>query len=92
MNIKECIEYIDNNKVIDKPTIEDKIDMCIKHLESLKELKSEHTACLEIRNHIGWYLKGINGSNEIKNQVYKMEDLNSIKNLLLDYKESFNTK
>ncbi len=90
--IKECIEYIDNNKVIDKPTIEDKIDMCIKHLESLKELKSEHTACLEIRNHIGWYLKGINGSNEIKNQVYKMEDLNSIKNLLLDYKESFNTK
>ena len=85
--IKECVEYLDNNKIIDKPTPEDRIDMCLKHLKYLEELKNEKLASLEIRNHIGWYFKGIKSSNELKNKVYKTTNIRDIICLLKEFKE-----
>lgn len=85
--IKETVALLEENKVLESPTIYDKIDMCIKHLKYLQELKSEKIAVLEIRNHIGWYLKGIPGANEIKNKVYKSSNVHDIMQLLLSYKE-----
>ena len=53
--VKECINYLDTGKYQRKITKEDKINMCIKHLNYLKDVKNEKLAVLEIRNHIGWY-------------------------------------
>lgn len=70
-----------------QPTSIDKVDMCIKHLNYLKELKNEKLASLEIRNHIAWYFKGIKNSNEIKNKVYKTSSIHDIMQVLMEYKE-----
>ena len=56
--------------------------MCIHHLKMLAELKDEHHAVLEIRNHIAWYLKGIKGSNNLKNKIYQMTNLYDILQVL----------
>lgn len=85
--IKEIIEYLDKGVIIPKPSIVDRIDMCIKHLKYLEETKNEKLACLEIRNHIGWYLKGIKNSTEIKNMVYKTSSIRDIMQILTSYKE-----
>lgn len=85
--IKESISLIDDNKIINKPTIEDRIDMCIKHLNYLLEIKPEKVARLEIRNHIGWYFKGLPFSNEIKNKVYQCLTIHDIMQVLIKYKE-----
>lgn len=85
--IKETIEYLDKKASISTPSIVDKIDMCIKHLQYLEETKNEKLACLEIRNHIGWYLKGIKNSTEIKNMVYKTSSIRDIMQILVSYKE-----
>ena len=45
------------------PTIDDRIEMIKKHINYLLEFKSERQVALEIRTHIGWYLKGIKNSN-----------------------------
>lgn len=84
--IKNCINYLSGKEVVDV-TVEDRIDMCLKHLEYLNNLKSEKLACLEIRNHIGWYFKGIKGSNELKNKVYKTTNIHDIICLLKEFKE-----
>ena len=83
---KEVNEYIENGIVVDKPTPLEKIEMCIKHLEYLKEIKVSKVAVLEIRNHVAWYLKGLNGANEIKNNIFKTKDINEIEKILNDYK------
>lgn len=82
---KEVNEYIENNKIIDKPTPLDRVEMCIKHLEYLKEIKVTKVAVLEIRNHVAWYLKGLKESNEIKNKIYMTKDINEIEKILNDY-------
>lgn len=67
--IKECIEYIENNRIINKPTDKEKIKMIKKHFKLLKENTSEKQALLEIRTHALWYLKGIPNSNSLKSLI-----------------------
>ena len=87
--LKEISEYLDNNVVIDKPSPIDRIDMCLKHIKYLSEIKIEKLVCLEIRNHIAWYLKGLKNSNEIKNKVYLTTNINDIILILEEYKKEF---
>jgi nifR3 family TIM-barrel protein len=86
--IKECVEYLENGKDIDKPSNNEKIDMILKHLNYLKEIKPTKVVVLEIRNHVSWYLKGCPGANEIKNKIFLTKDINDIMNILIDYKNS----
>lgn len=69
------------------PTPLEKIDMCLKHLSYLAEFKSEKLACLEIRNHIGWYLKNLVGVGEIKNKIYQCAQIHDIILVLNSYRE-----
>ena len=84
--IKNTINYLDGKDIIDV-TLNDRVDMCLKHLNYLLYLKGEKLACLEIRNHIGWYFKGIKGANELKNKVYQTSDIHDIISLLNEFKE-----
>ena len=87
--IKNTVSYLDGGEIT-LPSINDRIDMCLKHLELLKSLKSEKVACLEIRNHISWYFKGISGANELKNKVYQTSNIHDIILLLNEFKEAQN--
>ena len=82
---KQINEYIENNKIIEYPTAEEKVRMCIKHLNYLKETKIEKIVVLEIRNHVSWYLKGLKGANEIKNRIFMTKDINEIEQILYNY-------
>ena len=86
---KEISEYLEDGTVIDKPNPIEKINMCLKHIEYLSEIKIEKLVCLEIRNHIAWYLKGLKNSNEIKNKVYLTNNINDIIFILEEYKKEF---
>ena len=83
---KEVNEYIEHDNIIPKPTSIEKIDMCLKHLSYLENIKVTKVVVLEIRNHVAWYLKGLKGSNDIKNKIYMTKDINEIKKILNDYR------
>lgn len=87
--IRDIVNFIDKGKLPKKVSPIEKIDMCLKHLNYLQEIKDEKVAVLEIRNHIAWYLKGLPGSNEIKNKTYLTHKINDIINILKEYKEKF---
>ena len=84
--IKNCISYINEGKIVKVSDLE-KIDMVLKHLKYLDELKNEKLACLEIRNHIAWYLKGIPGANDVKNKIYNTTKVCDIINILNEFME-----
>ena len=87
--IKNAINLLDG-KEIEEVSPLDRVNMCLKHLENLKEVKNEKTACLEIRNHIGWYFKGIKGANEVKNKIYQTSNIHDIIVILNEFKEGLN--
>ncbi len=86
---KEISKYLETGEIIPKPTPIERIDMCLKHIQYLSEIKVEKLVCLEIRNHIAWYLKGLKNSNEIKNRVYLTSSINDIILILEEYKKEF---
>lgn len=79
--IKNTINYL-NNKPLINISNEDRINMCLKHFNYLIEFKSEKNALLEIRNHVGWYLKGIKNNNQIKKQFYEVKTANEFNDLI----------
>ena len=80
-----------NNQLNGKEEIdvsfEERIDMCLKHLSYLGKYQSEKIACLEIRNFISWYFKGMKSANELKNKVYQTKSIRGIISLLNEFKE-----
>ncbi len=84
--IKNTLAYLEGKEIKQVSEIE-KIDMCLKHLTYLQDLKNEKMACLEIRNHIGWYFKGIKGANDVKNNIYKTTNICDIISILKQFKE-----
>ncbi len=84
--IRNTVLYLEG-KDYTLPTDIEKVDMCIKHLLLLTKLKSEYQALLEIRSHVGWYLKGVRGSNEIKKKIYQTVKLCDILHILNEFRE-----
>lgn len=84
--IEQTVAYL-NGDLISQPNRLDRVDMCIKHLNYLSVVKDEKVARLEIRNHIGWYFKGLPGANEIKNKVYQCDSIHDIMQVLMSYRE-----
>jgi len=67
--IKECIEYVENNKIIEKPTYTQRINMLIKHYQLLKANTNERKAILDIKTPGLYYLKYIPGTKELKKEL-----------------------
>ena len=84
--VKNTIDYLDGKEICSISNKE-KIDMCLHHLDYLNSLKDEHLACLEIRNHIGWYLKGMKDGNIVKNNIYQTSNIRDIIDILNEFKE-----
>ncbi len=83
--IRELVSYFENGTILDKPTYEEKIDMCLKHLDYLLKIKNDKIAVLEMRSHISWYLKGMPNNILVKEQIFKAKTVDEIKKILNFY-------
>ena len=84
--IRDIVDYLEDGalpKVISK---DEKIDMCIKHMNYLLSFKDEKTAVLEMRSHIAWYLKGLDGVNEVKREIFKATTEKDVLEILTKFK------
>lgn len=90
--IKNTISYLDRGTYSSDISFSDKLDMILHHLDYLSHLKSEHIATLEIRNHIGWYLKGVPGGTVVKNKIYQTSNIRDIISILNTFKEELDGK
>lgn len=83
--IKEIDTYFKTGQVIEKPTYEERIKMCYKHMDYLLKIKPEKVATLEMRSHIAWYIKGMPEHKEIKNLIFKAKTKEEIREVLDNY-------
>lgn len=82
------VQYLETGKY-DKPTPLEKIDMCLTHLDLLTENKRERIASMEIRKHVAWYLKGLNGSSEVRDMINRAESKDKLREIILDYRSNW---
>lgn len=84
--IRDTVTFLETGEKLLSPTAVEKTTMCMNHLTLLAEVKEEHQAVLEIRNHVAWYLKGMKDANEVKNKIYKTTNLCDILQILKEFR------
>ena len=65
-----------------RPSPEELKAVMLRHLTDTAELKGDHIAVLEMRKHVGWYLKGRPGAAAFRDQVNRIDDLEELKNAI----------
>ncbi len=80
--IKESIDYLEKGILPKEVSLKEKIDMIKKHTNLLIENKGEKIALLEMRTNASWYLKGIQGGNEIRRQITSIKTKEDLFNIL----------
>ncbi|MBK3496890.1 tRNA dihydrouridine synthase DusB [Viridibacillus sp. YIM B01967] len=76
------VEYLKSGKLIEEPSVREKIDVCLLHFERLMALKGEVVAVREMRKHASWYLKGIRGNGKARNAINQTETALELRTLL----------
>lgn len=61
------------------PSTSEKVQMMLRHLEHLAQIKGDRIAVKEMRKHVGWYLKGVHGSAAIRRKVNTINDMDDLK-------------
>lgn len=84
--IQECVDSLCGEH--HEFSIEDRIEICLKHAQGLIDTKSETIAIREMRGLASWYLKGLPHAREFKNQCSSMNTLQDLKEILNEYKKT----
>jgi tRNA-dihydrouridine synthase B len=71
---REIKHYIETQKMLPSPTLQERIEVCKKHLHKSVEWKGPIVGIYEMRRHYTNYLKGLPGIKEFR---YKLVTLNS---------------
>lgn len=83
--IYQTVQYLETGKLAGEPSIREKIDVCILHLDRLIALKDEYIGVHEMRKHAAWYLKGIPGNAKVRNAINECDTREELVTLLNDY-------
>ena len=68
---RETIDLL-NGRIPKKPTLDEILQVSIRHLEMEISLKGPRVGVREMRKQLAWYLKGLRNSNEVKNRINTM--------------------
>lgn len=66
---KRTVEYLENGVLLPEPTWEDRLDIAEKHMDMLADYKGEVIGIREMRKHLGWYIKGLPHSAEMRVKI-----------------------
>ncbi|QFK69863.1 tRNA dihydrouridine synthase DusB [Pradoshia sp. D12] len=83
----QTVKYLENGFLLPEPSVREKIDVCVLHLDRLIALKDEFIAVREMRKHAAWYLKGIKGSGRIRNEINECNTREQLVGLLYNMVE-----
>jgi len=80
--LREVAYYLKEGKYLEKPSVEEKIRVALRHFDLLLEIKGEHIGLLEMRKHASWYIKGMQAASRIKAEINRSKDIAEVKELL----------
>ena len=86
---REVKHYLKTKTLLPPPTIQERIELCKKHLLKSILWKGNRIGVLEMRRHYANYLKGLPNIKEYRNQLVRFDDDQAIIYLLNEIEEKF---
>jgi tRNA-dihydrouridine synthase B len=81
---RESLQYLGGDQPT-QPSLEERLQTALRHLDLFVELAGEGVAVQEMRKHISWYAKGIPGAARFRTIVNMIEGREPLTQLLHDF-------
>ena len=78
----ELLEYDRTGKLPPRPSKEQIKDTMLRHARLQLEFKGEYLGIREMRKHVAWYTKGMEGSAKLRDDINKVESYAELETLL----------
>lgn len=88
----QTVKYLESGILLPEPSVREKMDVCVLHLDRLIALKDEYIAVREMRKHAAWYLKGVPGNGKIRKEINNVETRDQLVGLLYSLVEDVETE
>nr|WP_294865605.1 tRNA dihydrouridine synthase DusB [uncultured Pseudogulbenkiania sp.] len=82
---REIQHYLDTGETLPAPTVAEIRQLLLEHLDELYGFYGEYSGCRIARKHIAWYTRGLRGSNEFRQAMYRLEDTVGQRAAVADY-------
>ena len=70
---RQLTHYLRTGEILPGPTMEERREIIIRHLDMLLKFKGDYVGPREMRKHATWYTRGIKGNAELRVQFNKAE-------------------
>ena len=81
---RQIIEYLEG-KEVQAVTNKEKLDVILKHIDLQVQYLGENTGIKELRKHMAYYLKNLNGASAIRQKINQIETKTELENSLIEY-------
>lgn len=82
---REANYFITTGEKLQHPSLAERLDVILRHLEDAISLKGEKIGLQELRKHLGWYTKGLPNSAQIRDELFRLKNKEDIKSCLIHY-------
>lgn len=80
--IFQCINaYLNNKAEFTEPTLEEKMNVMLRHISTLCEYKGVRVGMREARKHAAWYIKGIRGAASFRQEIGRLSTMDELQAL-----------
>jgi nifR3 family TIM-barrel protein len=86
----EIKHYLKTGQHLAPPTVNERVDTCLKHLNFSIKWKGETLGNVEMRRHYANYFKGFHGFKQFRMQLVTSNDNDHIKQLLEEVRDYYN--
>ena len=73
----------------EEPSVQQRVDMALLHIERLMSWKPERVAVREMRKHIGWYFHGLRGAAQLRGSINTLPTAQEVREALYRFAEEF---
>lgn len=79
---------MDTGVMPDRPSVDEVVDMILRHLDSMIAFKGSYTGVHEMRKHVSWYTSGYPNSTKIRGKVNEIETREELEAVLRGWQRS----
>lgn len=81
---KSVVHYLKTKEILPNISDYEKINIALKHLYMNYEFKGQK-GIFEMRKELSWYVKGMKNATSVKNEINKIQNIDLMRELLLNY-------
>mgnify|MGYP000827369317 CR=1 FL=1 len=81
---RELLAYEETGFLPERPSAEQIRETMLRHARLQIEFKGDYIGIREMRKHVAWYTKGMQGSAKLRDEINQVESYEELENLLME--------